>query len=143
MEIDVSYSDGTVVYQGPIVAYVGFHGLHASDMKDRFMLSDSQPGIRLGLNGMAVGGKRRITVAPDLVCEGKDKGCYVLVAERHFVNEFPVARKTLIVEATLTESCAPVRLRIRPGGTLTLVDTTVWCRDKPLPKVGGADARIY
>ena len=143
-EIKVHYADdGTLVYQGPIVAYIGFDGLHASDFHDRFMLTDSQPGIRLGLNGMAVGGKRRITVAPELVCEGNQKGCYVLVVEPGFVNEFPVAKKTLIVEATLTESCAPVRLRIRPGGTLTLVDITVWCRDKSLPKVGGADWHIY
>jgi hypothetical protein len=33
-------------------------------------LSINQPGIELGLNGMAVGGKRRFTVHEELVCQG-------------------------------------------------------------------------
>ncbi len=80
-------------YKGPLVTYVGFKGLLASYLPDRFMLSDSQHGIQLGLNGMAVGGKRRITIEPELVCDGTATGCYLLRPERQFVNEIAVSRK--------------------------------------------------
>jgi hypothetical protein len=57
-EIEVRYADdGTTIYKGPLVTYVGFKGLLASDLPDRFMFGDSQHGIQLGLDGMAVGGK--------------------------------------------------------------------------------------
>ena len=56
-EVEVRYADdGKMIYKGPIVTYVGFNGLLASYLSDRFMLSDSQHGIQLGFNGMAVGG---------------------------------------------------------------------------------------
>ena len=110
----------------------------------------TQPGIELGLNGMAVGGKRRITINRDFVCPNAHEGgkwgqgsCYLLRVERNFVNEISVRKDTLIVEATLTESCVPVRLRIRPGGTLTLVDIGAGCQTKDQPAAGGADWRIY
>lgn len=141
-DIVVTYTDGTIIYQGPIVVYVGFRGLMADDLRDRFMLDDAQQGIRLGLNGMAVGGQRNITIAPPLVCDGNSTGCYLLRTERHFVNEIPVHRKTLIVNATLTESCAPIWLRVR-AGDVTLLSTGMGCRDKSEPKTGGADWRIY
>jgi len=148
-DIEARYADGTVVYKGPLVTYVGFKGLLASDLQDRFMLSDNQPGIQLGLNGMAVGGTRRITIDRNFVCGysedpvSPDSFCYLLRAERNFVNEIRVRKDTLLVEATLTESCAPVRLRIRPGGTLTLVDVGAGCQTKDQPAAGGADWRIY
>jgi hypothetical protein len=132
-DIEVRYADGTVVYKGPVVTYVGFKGLLASDLQDRFMLSDDHPGIRLGLNGMAIGGKRRITIDRNFVCGYSpdpvtpDSFCYLLRIERNFVNEIRVRKDTLVVDAALTESCAPVRLRIRPGGTLTLVDIGAGC----------------
>ena len=140
-DIEVRYADGTVIYKGPVVTYVGFKGLLASYLQDRFMLSDEQPGIRLGLNGMAVGGKRRITIDRELVCD--PGGCNLFRVERHFVNEVRLRKERLIVEATLTESCAPVRLRIRPGGTLTLADIGIGCHDKDMPSVGGSDWHIY
>jgi hypothetical protein len=150
-EIEVRYADGTVIYKGPIVTYFGFNGLQPSDLQDRFMLDwITQPGIQLGLNGMAVGGKRRITIDRELVCEGAQDsstfgraGCYLLRVERNFVNEISVRKDTLIVDAALTESCAPLRLRIRPGGTLTLVDVGAGCQTKDQPAAGGADWRIY
>jgi hypothetical protein len=37
-----------------------------------------QHGIQLGLNGMAIGGRRRITIDKELVCVGPDSGCYLL-----------------------------------------------------------------
>ena len=143
-DIEVRYADeGTIIYKGPIVTYVGFKGLLASDLLDRFMLSDSQPGIRLGLNGMAVGGKRRITINQELVCEGPDAGCYLLRPERQFVNEIRIRKSTLVVEAMLTESCAPIRFRWRAGSSFTLVDVSAGCRTKSEPKAGGAGWHIY
>ena len=145
-EIEVRYADdGTTIYKGPIVAYFGFLGLFPEYLHDRFMLDFiNQHGIELGLNGMAVGGKRRITIDRELVCGGTATGCYLLRPERQFVNEIGISKKALVVEATLTESCAPVRFRWRDsGGFLTLVDMSAGCRTKAEPKVGGSDWHIY
>lgn len=149
-DIEVRYTDGTVIYKGPLVTYFGFRGLLPSDLQDRFMLDwVTQPGIELGLNGMAVGGKRRINIDRNFVCGyspdpvSPDSFCYLLRVERNFVNEIRVRKDTLIVDAALTESCAPVRLRIRPGGTLTLVDVGAGCQTKDQPSAGGADWHIY
>ena len=143
-EIEVRYvDDGTIIYKGPLITYVGFKGLLASDLPDRFMLSSNQPGIQLGLNGMAVGSKRRVTISPELVCGGNDQGCFLLRPERQFVNEIRIRKSALIVEATLTESCAPVRFRWRAGSAFTLVDVSAGCRTKSEPKAGGSDWHIY
>ncbi|MEC4889617.1 MAG: hypothetical protein RI101_06100 [Nitrospira sp.] len=143
-EIEVRYADdGTTIFKGPLVTYVGFEGLLASYLPDRFMLSDSQHGIQLGLNGMAVGGKRRVVVDQTLVCDGPDAWCHLLRPERHFVNEIKVRKSNLIVEATLTESCAPIRFRWRAGSSFTLIDISAGCRTKSEPKVGGSDWHIY
>jgi hypothetical protein len=144
-EIEVRYADyGTTIYKGPIVTYFGFEGLIPDDLRDRFMLEwIGQHGIQLGLNGMTVGGKRRITISPELVCGGTATGCYLLRPERHFVNEIGVHKKALVVEATLTESCAPVRVRWRASSTFTLVDVGAGCRTKSEPKAGGSDWHIY
>ena len=144
-EIEVRYADdGATIYKGPLVTYVGFKGLMPSHLPDRFMLEwTGQAGIQLGLNGMAVGGKRRITISPELVCGGNDQGCFLLRPERQFVNEIPVHKKALVVEATLTESCAPVRVRWRASSSFTLVDVSAGCRTKAEPKAGGADWHIY
>ena len=144
-EIKVRYADdGTAIYQGPVVTYFGFDGLLASDLPDRFMLNFSgQAGIQLGFNGMAVGGRRRITISPELVCGGDNQVCYLLRPERQFVNEIRIRKSMLVVEATLTESCAPVRFRWRADSTFTLVGVSAGCRTKTEPKVGGADWHIY
>lgn len=150
-EIEVRYADdGATIYKGPIVTYFGFHGLMPSYLSDRFMLNfTGQDGIQLGLNGMAVSGKRRITIDKPLVCShisssaGPESGCDLLRTEREFVNEIKVRKTTLVVEATLTESCAPVRFRWRAGSSFTLVDVGAGCRTKSEPKAGGADWHIY
>ncbi len=144
-EIEVRYADdGTTIYKGPIVAYFGFLGLFPEHLQDRFMLDFiNQHGIELGLNGMAVGGKRRITIDRELVCGVNDGGCYLLRPERQFVNEIGISKRALVVEATLTESCAPVRFRWRAGSTFTLVDVGAGCRTKTEPNVGGSDWHIY
>lgn len=134
-EVEVRYADdGKMIYKDPIVTYVGFNGLLASYLSDRFRLSDSQHGIQLGFNGMAVGGRRRITINPELVCGGTATGCYLLRPERQFVNEIGVNKKALIVEAILTESCAPVRVRRRASSTFTLVDVSAGSVPKPSQK---------
>jgi hypothetical protein len=53
----------------------------------------------LGLNGMAIGGKRRFTVEPKLVSGGV------------FTKGTQIRHETLVVEAVLTESCVPIMLR--------------------------------
>ena len=144
-EIEVRYADdGTTIFKGPIVTYFGFKGLLPDYLRDRFMLEwIGQAGIQLGLNGMAVGGKRRIIIDKELVCVGPDAGCYLLRPERQFVNEIRIRKSALIVEATLTESCAPVRFRWRGGSSFTMVDVGAGCRTKSEPKTGGADWHIY
>jgi hypothetical protein len=102
-----------------------------------------QAGIQLGLNGMAVGGKRPLTIDRALVCDGRDVGCDLPRPERQFVNEFPVHKKALVVEATLSESCTPVLFRWRASSAFTLVDVGSGCRSKSEPKVGGSDWDIY
>ncbi len=61
VDIEVRYVDGTLVYRGPAFAYVGLEGtvLIHNNFNDG-MLSLQQDGIILGLNGKAVGGKRRM-----------------------------------------------------------------------------------
>ncbi len=68
-ELEIHQADGTFIYKGPAYHLVGFKGAPESGLYDSEHLATIQPGIRLGLNGMAVGGKRRITVDRKLVCE--------------------------------------------------------------------------
>ncbi|MDH5669543.1 MAG: hypothetical protein OEY86_16210 [Nitrospira sp.] len=68
-EVIVHYAgDSTLAYEGPVLTYIGIRGvafIHNS-LRAPGLLSLDQPGIFLGLNGMAVGGKRRFTIAPKL-----------------------------------------------------------------------------
>ena len=62
-DIEVRYAvgDGTSIYRGPAISYFGMRGyafIHDSVREDG-MLNTQQRGIFLGLNGMAVGGKRK------------------------------------------------------------------------------------
>lgn len=70
-DIEVRYTDGTVVYRGPIFTYVGFiditsieNDIHNKDRHDRdsHYLSSNHLGIQLGLNGMAVAASPLIAV---------------------------------------------------------------------------------
>jgi hypothetical protein len=131
-EIEVRYTDGTLVYQGPAFTYFGFKGMPETSVYHERHLSD-QPGILIGLNGMAVGGKRRITVDRSLVCTavkadaGPGAGCH-LVGYDDFRNS--VRKEKLIVEATLTESCLPVVFK----GPY-IISQVVRCRDSDTPKL--------
>lgn len=143
-DIEVRYADGTLIYRGPAISYAGLEDavfIH-SDVHERGMMSLQQEGIFLGLNGMAVGGKRRMVIAPNLVCyqgavgESTAKGadprvtCTLVATEgRLEKNQSNKVRKeTLIVEATLTASCIPSIAGI------PRVFTWETCRDSDRPR---------
>ena len=141
-EIVVRYTDGTVVYQGPSISYQGMRGdvfIH-NNVRKSGILAFQQMGIMLGLNGMAVGGKRRITVAPGLVCyegavgqstsEGANpKVICGLVGGNKGKGGMAVRKEALIVDATLTESCVPVFLFIP-----VIYHGEFRCRDSETPQ---------
>jgi hypothetical protein len=134
-DVDIHYADGLVVYNGPIVLYSGFHiALDDTIMEPRH-LHGSQGGIELGLNGMAVGGKRRITIEPELVCQRPEvKGC-LLLSDKFGHNPLGVRRERLIVEATLTESCAPVIFQALYKNGTHIINKQVWCRSLETPRI--------
>lgn len=106
--------DGTLAYQGPVLTYWGIDGspfIHNSLRAPGLLSLVSQSGIHLGINGMAVGGTRRFTIAPMLVCgwtglNEADPSSTCLLATGKKANT-SVRKEALIVEATLTEACAP------------------------------------
>lgn len=120
-DIEVRYTDGTLIYRGPAYAYLGMKGgvmIH-NNLRESGALSLEQRGLILGLNGMAVRGKRRITIQPKLVCEpyGTEEAsskisCGLVGGSRKEDRGMAVRKETLVVEATLTESCIPVFLFI-------------------------------
>jgi hypothetical protein len=141
-EITVRYSDGTLIYEGPAITYWGMIGdlsIH-NNVRERGLLSTQQLGIVWGLNGMAVGGKRRIVVSPNLVCyegavgESLDKGadpnvkCGLIIPIRGEIGA-RVRKESLIVEATITASCSPILLRIP-----LIYSGQFRCRDSEHPK---------
>jgi hypothetical protein len=83
---------------------------------------------------MAVGGKRRITVAPNLVCYGgafgesvskgddSDASCSLIISKA------AVRKEALIVEATLKASCIP------GFSTGPILKRQVRCRDSDIPR---------
>ena len=141
-DIEVRYADGTLIYRGPAFAYVGLKDtvfIH-NNFNDG-MLSLQQEGLILGLNGMAVGGKRRMVIAPNLVCypgavgestsEGADPNTSCTLVQRNWkeggLNK--VRKETLMVEATLTASCIP--------GFSGIPRVLRWesrCRDSEVPR---------
>lgn len=97
-----------------------------------------QTGIEFGLNGMAVGGKRRITIEPEVVCQNpKDDGC-LLLSDKFGHNPLGVRRERLIVEATLTESCAPVIFQALHVNGTHIINKQVWCRSLETPRIDPA-----
>jgi hypothetical protein len=66
-DIEARYGDGTIAYQSSIWINIGFESgvfLYNATYSTS-ALSYGQSGIWLGLNGMAVGGKRRFTIDPN------------------------------------------------------------------------------
>lgn len=125
-DIEVRYTDGTVAYRGPIWANIGFDSAvfvyNATERSDA-LSSGGQPGIWLGLNGMAVGGKRRITIDPKLVSGGV------------FTKGTRIRHEKLIVEAVLTNSCIPTLLHAIPLPTSRyMIEWEAWCRNADTPR---------
>lgn len=110
--LNVKYEDGTPVYEGPAFTLIGFQTMPATGLYDYRAMSSDQPGILLGLNGMAVGGRRRIIVDSRMVCAGIEADapptarCH-LVGPGNTKEGALVRKNKLIVEATLTEACVP------------------------------------
>jgi hypothetical protein len=142
-DITVRYSDGSLVYQGPAVTYWGMIGqtFISNSLQERGLLSLEQEGIMLGLNGMAVGGKRRIVIPANMVCynglavgQSLDKGadprkyCGLIIPPKNELGA-AVRKESLTVEATLTDSCTPIFLQMS-----LLYIGQVRCRDSDLPK---------
>jgi hypothetical protein len=82
---------------------------------------------------MAVGRKRRITIQPKLVTGG----LLFLGVQRH--QEVGIRKDKLIVEATLTAFCIPVRLLVLQAGSNSSIEREVGCRDSDQPKRGPSD----
>jgi hypothetical protein len=137
-DIDVRYQDGQPVYHGPAFAYFGLVGsvmIH-NNINKTGALSLNERGLFAGINGMAVGGKRRITISPRLVCEeygveeaSPYKSCLLVRGNRDIVS---VRKEPLIVEVTLTASCIPVFRGSRH-------DDEIGCRNSEIPQRDPSD----
>lgn len=137
-DIEARYTDGTVVYRGTILSFPGFVDL-IGHIPDSRLLSTAQEGIDLGLNGMAVGGRRRMTIDRKLVCtdilEGDPIRTKCKLIGSTFKDEVIVRKQNLIVEATLTESCNPVitwQALYMFGDYLIKLQA---CREEPFPQI--------
>lgn len=134
-DVDIRYADGSVVYKGPIVLYSGFHIALDDVITEPRHLYFGQTGIELGLNGMAVGGKRRITIEPELVCQDPQvKGC-LLLSDEFGHNPVGVRRERLTLEATLTDSCAPTIFQAFYVNETHIINMHVWCRSQDTPRI--------
>lgn len=135
-DIEARYANRAIAYSGSIWINIGFDSdvfLYNATSREG-ALDYGQPGVWLGLNGMAVGGKRKITIAPKLV------------DSNIFVKGVLVQPQELIVEATLTDSCVPVLLRaIHLPTSRYMIEREVWCRSHSEPKRGASDPiwRLY
>ncbi len=139
-DVEVRYTDGSLVYRGPIVTYVGFHVALQTGLKDSNLLPWTQEGIQLGLNGMAVGGRRRFTVDRKLVCTNlplESRGNYgcILVKTGNQPGDWPirVRKEQILVEATLKESCIPLSFRALRAGGSYMIYKQIGCRDSKEP----------
>lgn len=129
-DIEVRYADGTVAYRGPIWINIGFDSdvflYNATDSASA--LDYGQPGIWMGLNGMAVGGKRRFTIDPKLVSGGV------------FTKMTKIRHEKVLVEAVLTDSCVPILLRaVHLPTSRYLLEREVWCRSHTEPHMRPSD----
>jgi hypothetical protein len=138
-DIEVKYIDGSLVYKGPIFTYVGFDiSLYGRFSYNNTFLASGQRGIELGLNGMAVGGHRRIAIDPQLVCGERDVRCS-LTNHDLTGKGTSVRKEKLIAEVILTESCIPISFRaIKWSGGSYVIDKEVWCRNSSDPKTSSA-----
>jgi hypothetical protein len=101
-----------------------------------------QEGIVLGLNGMAVGGRRRITIDRSLICTHLPQDadpravCDLIAPDQHGRHRGPDVRKeTLTVEATLTESCKPILFRAISMNGNYLIKKLTDCKSADQPRL--------
>ena len=109
--VEVRYTDGSLVYHGGMLSYINFVKVMDS-IKDSRLIESNQWGIYFGLIGMRVGGRRHMTIDRKLVCtnipEDAPLGAQCTLVGSNPENIVLVRKQTLIVEAALTESCNPV-----------------------------------
>jgi hypothetical protein len=107
--IHVRFADGTTMYEGPYQYDIGFFNAPFP----RTTVSSVEHGIWLGLNGMGIGGKRRITLEPNS------------------------PENQNAQQATLTDTCIPVFLRGIPimlwGSSGHLIRQEIWCKTQNEP----------
>ena len=135
-DLTVRYSDGTLVYQGPIYTYEGFRDITGieNDVRGGNLIRTNNPGIKLGLNGMAVGGQRRYTIDRSLICDGismdagPKAGCGLM-------ERIHLRKEKVVVEATLTESCIPLSFRAIYMNGGYLLHFRAGCRNSDLPQL--------
>ncbi len=113
-DIEVRYTDGTVVFKGPVFTYVGsFDPIGVANLfYNTNYLSVLQFGIELGFNGMHVGGHRRIEIDPALVCPGDSKPDARCPISNIIRDKVWVRKQPLVVEAVRREACIPIVFRI-------------------------------
>lgn len=129
--INVRYMDGTSIYSGPVFTVYGFFGMPETSIHSSSHLFLDHPGIRLGLNGMTIGGRRRMIIDRKLVCIGLREEA--LPSETcHLKQGVIVKKQNLIVEATLTEACTPIKLIASVYWVGFNVD--IRCRNEELPR---------
>jgi hypothetical protein len=136
-QMEVRYLDGTVAYKGPAYTVFGFNGMPDGGITDKNHLTSGQRGIQLGLNGMAVGGRRRITIDRKLVCESIPDDApplaKCLVVGSSSIHGSQVLKQKLIVEVALNEACIPVKLEANIW--YIGVNMNIWCRKEETPRL--------
>jgi hypothetical protein len=135
--LTVTYAAGGAVYEGPIIIYQGFPFYTP---QHPHLLSSGQEGIALGLNGMAVGGRRRFKVERALVCSTyRDASPN---AQCKLINRVDIRKEPIIVEATLTESCIPRMLKMWRVQRTHLINREL-CRSSLNGPLYEADAPLW
>lgn len=102
-------------------------------------LSLGQRGLLAGLNGMAVGGRRRITIQLRLVCEeygtevaNPKISCGLVSSDRKGEGGRAVYKEMLVIEATLTAFCISVFRGSRQADE-------IGCRNSETPRRDSSD----
>lgn len=137
-DIEVRYVDGTLIYTGPIFTIYGFFGMPETSIIDDNLLPGS-PWNPTRTERNDRWGRRRMVIDRKLVCislqedAAPDKTCHLVSPRRHR-DGVVIRKQTLVVEATLNESCSPIKLIASVYWIGFNVD--IWCRNEDLPRPG-------